>query len=205
METVLPDMKSVIIDTAADAFADDGYAATTVDDLAERIGATKGLVYYHFRSKFDIYLAIYERGMSLLRTAVDIPMAAEGSGLGRLEAMSRAHLVNLMTHLGHHHTIHHGVRGQMNSALKPRQQAQLAALNSLRLDYEDRYVEVIEAGVRDGSIVTTSPRMAAKVLLSSLNGTDLWFRRRDGQTTEETAALAAEIVELLIGGLRMTK
>jgi len=44
--------------------------------------------------------------------------------------------------------------------------------------------------------------MAAKVLLSSLNGIDLWYRRREGQTLAETESLADQIVELLIGGLR---
>ncbi|MGW6656602.1 TetR/AcrR family transcriptional regulator [Rhodococcus sp. NPDC055024] len=202
MSSDLPDVRSAIITSAADAFAEDGYAATTVDLLADRIGATKGLVYYHFRSKFDIYLAIYERGMSMLRAEVQARMDGADSGLTRLEAMSHAHLVNLMTHLGYHHTIHQGVRGQMNSALKPRQQQVLVELNSLRLDYENLFVDVMTEGVADGSIRAGSPRMAAKVLLSSLNGIDLWYRRREGQTLAETESLADEIVELLVGGLR---
>ncbi|MGG7101916.1 TetR/AcrR family transcriptional regulator [Rhodococcus sp. 24CO] len=202
MSADAPDMRSVIIETAADAFAADGYAATTIDDLADRVGATKGLVYYHFRSKFDIYLAIFEQGMSRLRADVDGEVAAGGTGLVKLAAMSRAHLINLMTHLGHHHAIHQGVRGQLSSALKPRQQQALVELNALRLDYEKLFEQVMIEGVADGSIRASSPRMAAKVLLSSLNGIDLWYRRREGQPLAETEALADEIVELLIGGLR---
>ncbi len=205
MSADAPDMRSVIIETAADAFAADGYAATTIDDLADRVGATKGLVYYHFRSKFDIYLAIFEQGMNRLRAEVDGEVAAGGTGLVKLAAMSRAHLMNLMTHLGHHHAIHQGVRGQMSSALKPRQQQALVELNALRLDYEKLFEQVMIEGVADGSIRASSPRMAAKVLLSSLNGIDLWYRRREGQSFSETEALADEIVELLIGGLRATR
>ena len=36
MSADAPDMRSVIIETAADAFAADGYAATTIDDLATK-------------------------------------------------------------------------------------------------------------------------------------------------------------------------
>ncbi|MDI9917546.1 TetR/AcrR family transcriptional regulator [Rhodococcus sp. IEGM 1379] len=202
MSVDVPDMRSVIIRAAADAFATDGYASTTIDDLADRIGATKGLVYYHFRSKFDIYLAVFEHGMSRLRAEIDEEVSAGGTGLERLQAMSRAHLINLMTHLGHHHAIHQGVRGQMSSALKPRQRQALVELNALRLDYENLFEEVMAEGVADGSVRVASPRMAAKVLLSSLNGVDLWYRHREGQALAETEALAEEIVELLIGGLR---
>lgn len=202
MSADVPDMRSVIIRAAADAFAADGYASTTIDDLADRIGATKGLVYYHFRSKFDIYLAVFEHGMNRLRAEIDEEVSAGGTGLERLQAMSRAHLINLMTHLGHHHAIHQGVRGQMSSALKPRQRHALVELNALRLDYENLFEEVMAEGVADGSVRVASPRMAAKVLLSSLNGVDLWYRHREGQALAETEALADEIVELLIGGLR---
>lgn len=202
MSADVPDMRSVIIRAAADAFAADGYASTTIDDLADRIGATKGLVYYHFRSKFDIYLAVFEHGMNRLRAEIDEEVSAGGTGLERLQAMSRAHLINLMTHLGHHHAIHQGVRGQMSAALKPRQRQALVELNALRLDYENLFEEVMAEGVADGSVRVASPRMAAKVLLSSLNGVDLWYRHREGQALAETEALADEIVELLIGGLR---
>ncbi len=202
MSSDLPDVRSAIITSAADAFAEDGYAATTVDLLADRIGATKGLVYYHFRSKFDIYLAIYERGMSLLRAEVESRM---GGGRKR----PRASRSDVARPPGQSHDTSRvpphdppSVRGQMNSALKPRQQQVLVELNSLRLDYENLFVDVMTEGVADGSIRAGSPRMAAKVLLSSLNGIDLWYRRREGQTLAETESLADQIVELLIGGLR---
>jgi AcrR family transcriptional regulator len=45
------------------------------------VGATKGLVYYHFRSKFDIFLAVYGEGMRRVRERVE--PYAEGAGTGR--------------------------------------------------------------------------------------------------------------------------
>ncbi|WP_229796251.1 helix-turn-helix domain-containing protein, partial [Saccharothrix coeruleofusca] len=55
-----PDARSRILDAAAEAFMAHGFANATIDDIAREVGATKGLVYYHFRSKFDIFLAVYE-------------------------------------------------------------------------------------------------------------------------------------------------
>ena len=54
------DARSRILDAAAEAFMASGFANATIDDIAREVGATKGLVYYHFRSKFDIFLAVYE-------------------------------------------------------------------------------------------------------------------------------------------------
>jgi AcrR family transcriptional regulator len=40
-----------LIETAADAFVDDGYGATSVRDIAERAGLTSGAIYGHFSNK----------------------------------------------------------------------------------------------------------------------------------------------------------
>jgi AcrR family transcriptional regulator len=56
------DNRSRILDAAATEFMNAGFDATSIDDIARRIGQTKGLIYYHFRSKIDIFPAVYERG-----------------------------------------------------------------------------------------------------------------------------------------------
>ena len=49
-------IREKILDAAAAAFTRRGFSKTTMDDIAKSVGATKGLIYYHFPSKFDIYL-----------------------------------------------------------------------------------------------------------------------------------------------------
>ncbi len=50
-----------LIDVALDLFAEHGYAATTMDDIAEAAGVTKPLLYQHFDSKRALYLELTER------------------------------------------------------------------------------------------------------------------------------------------------
>jgi AcrR family transcriptional regulator len=45
--------RSILL-AAARLFAEKGYHATTMDDIAERAGASKGVIYYQFRSKDEI-------------------------------------------------------------------------------------------------------------------------------------------------------
>jgi AcrR family transcriptional regulator len=190
-----------ILDAAAEAFMADGFANATIDDIAREVGATKGLVYYHFRSKFDIFLAVYEEGMRRVRERVEPHARGDGTGRDRLVAMSVAHLLNLMEDLAYHHVVHQAVRDQRSAALKVRQRDALTALNDLRSDYEQLFRDVVTEGTGDGSLRDVEPALAARTLLSNLNAVDMWYHRREGQPTDEMHALALRIVDLLIGGL----
>lgn len=193
--------RTMILDAAADVFQSQGFNGTTIDDIAREIGATKGRVYYYFRSKFDIYLSVYEHGMRLVREAVEPHVDGPGSGRDRLTAMSVAHVVNLMTNLSYHDTIHQGIHRRSALALKARQSDQLAELNTLRSEYEVMFRGVVDEGMADGSLLSEDSKLVARVLLSSLNSIDSWFRTRPEQPLDEVEALAARVTGLYISGL----
>ncbi|HYQ63349.1 TetR/AcrR family transcriptional regulator [Actinophytocola sp.] len=196
-----PDARARILDAAAEAFMRAGYASATIDDIAREVGATKGLIYYHFRSKFDLALAVYEEAMHRVRRRVEPLADGPGTGRDRLVAMAVAHEVNLMADLAYHNVVHQAVRGEMHTALKTRQRDALLALNQLRSDYERMFRRVVGEGVADGSLRAVEPALATRTLLSNLNAVDTWYRRIEGQSTEEINDLAHRIVDLLIGGL----
>jgi AcrR family transcriptional regulator len=52
---------AAILHGAAAAFARTGYAATSMEDVAEACGVTKLIVYRHFDSKEELYRAILQR------------------------------------------------------------------------------------------------------------------------------------------------
>ena len=57
--------------TAAEAcFVTDGFHATSVDQVAERAGYTKGAVYSNFAAKEDLFFAVYERRVERVLTEV---------------------------------------------------------------------------------------------------------------------------------------
>jgi|SRR3954452_25514270 AcrR family transcriptional regulator len=53
--------RELIEGAAARLFASRGYAGTTLDQVAGEAGVTKPIVYRHFRSKKDLYLALLAR------------------------------------------------------------------------------------------------------------------------------------------------
>jgi AcrR family transcriptional regulator len=57
--------------TAAEAcFVSRGFHASSVDEVAERAGYTKGAVYSNFASKEDLFFAVYERRVEQVLTEV---------------------------------------------------------------------------------------------------------------------------------------
>jgi len=193
--------KSRILDAAANAFMHRGVGSTTIDDIAAEVGATKGLIYYHFRSKFDVFIAAYEEGMRRVRERVEPHSHGSGTGHERLVAMSVAHVTNLMEDVSYHHVVHQGVRAQASTDLKVRQRDALLSLNELRRDYEHMFGQVVARGVEDGSLRAVDVSLATRTLLTSLNAVDVWYRKIDGQSEDEVRELAGRVVDLVIGGI----
>lgn len=53
-----------ILDSAAHCFADRGFAKTTMDEIAQGAGVSKGLVYSHFSGKEELLEAVMERTLA---------------------------------------------------------------------------------------------------------------------------------------------
>jgi len=54
-----------ILDAAQQEFAERGFAATRMDDIARRCGLSKGGLYAHFASKDEVFEALLSRSLSL--------------------------------------------------------------------------------------------------------------------------------------------
>ena len=53
--------RSLLLDAAEDVFAEKGFIAATLDDIAHAAGYTKGAIYKHFAAKEDLFLAVSDR------------------------------------------------------------------------------------------------------------------------------------------------
>ena len=70
-----PSESRQILKTAAGMFAQKGYHQTTVDEIARALGVAKGTIYYHFKNKEELYLAIIQEGLCLLEEQMRLDMS----------------------------------------------------------------------------------------------------------------------------------
>lgn len=71
-----------ILDAAEDLFAERGYAATSLGDVADRVGIRSPSLYNHFRNKEALYAAVVDRLLAAFTAPLDelrqAPLTAEG-------------------------------------------------------------------------------------------------------------------------------
>jgi AcrR family transcriptional regulator len=61
---------SGLIEAALLLFGRDGYAATSIDDVARVAGMTKGAIYHHFSGKIELFRAVFVRQEQQLAEAI---------------------------------------------------------------------------------------------------------------------------------------
>ncbi|MEU4659122.1 helix-turn-helix domain-containing protein [Streptomyces sp. NPDC023723] len=86
-----------LYEAAVTLIAEQGFSATTVDEIAERAGVAKGTVYYNFASKAVLFEELLRHGVGLLtaslREAAEEAARGAGGRVAALDAMIRAGLV----------------------------------------------------------------------------------------------------------------
>ena len=60
-ERRLEHTRSLLLDAAKEVFAERGFMAASLDDIASAAGYTKGAIYKHFATKEDLFLAVSDR------------------------------------------------------------------------------------------------------------------------------------------------
>jgi AcrR family transcriptional regulator len=65
--------RELLISTARERFTEQGYAATSIEDIVQRAGVAKGALYHHFSGKDALFRAVYE---AVQAEAVSAVMAA---------------------------------------------------------------------------------------------------------------------------------
>ena len=60
--------RRLVLDTALDLFAHQGYRATTMRDIADRAGVSTGNVYHHFPDKEAIFRALLDEYLDITRS-----------------------------------------------------------------------------------------------------------------------------------------
>jgi TetR/AcrR family transcriptional regulator, repressor for uid operon len=61
------DLREKIIQAAIKSFAQTGFDRTKMEDIAKRLGLSKGTIYLYFNSKEDLFLAICEHYLKAVR------------------------------------------------------------------------------------------------------------------------------------------
>ena len=78
--------RAQLLDVALSVFAEQGYHAASMDEIAENAGVSKPVLYQHFPGKLDLYLALLEASCDSVIGAVKTALASTVNNKERVQA-----------------------------------------------------------------------------------------------------------------------
>ena len=172
-----------LLDAAARLFAERGYAATSMRDIAQAASMLPGSLYYHFAAKEDLLAAVYEAGVRDIVAAVRAAVGRETEPWARLEAACVAHLESVLRRAD--------TAQVLIRVLPEHVPAAAAQLKRLRAEYEAVFRELVDAV----PLAAGSDRRTLRLmLLGALNWTRFWYREGAGDTPR---AIARRMLRML--------
>lgn len=181
--------RAEILRAALGAFRDKGYRATTLDDIAERIGVGKTALYHYFPDREAILYECHRESLAELLRLLARVESWRASATERLAWLIRDH-VRVMTE-----TLAGSPLAFEVSALSPPRRAEVIAG---RDRYEGALRRLIADGIAAGEFRLVDPKVAAFVILGAINWIAGWYRPGGDLATED---LGAQFAEHLLGGL----
>jgi AcrR family transcriptional regulator len=80
-----------VLAAALDVFSTAGYHSASMDEIAERAGVSKPVLYQHFPGKLDLYLALLDAGIDDLMAAARTALTGTTDNATRVSAMVNAY------------------------------------------------------------------------------------------------------------------
>lgn len=81
-----------IVDAAEVLYAESGWDAVTMDQVARQARLSRALLYVYFRDKSDLHFALVERALEELRRRFEAAREGRAHGIDEVEAIGRAFL-----------------------------------------------------------------------------------------------------------------
>ncbi|MEE8572684.1 MAG: TetR/AcrR family transcriptional regulator [Gemmatimonadota bacterium] len=177
-----------ILHAALRAFKERGYHATTLDDIAERIGVRKTALYHYFPDKEAILYECHRESLTeldrLMKEARELDTASE-----QLAHVIREH-VRVMTD-----TLEGSPLAFEVTAFSPERQKEMIAA---RDRYEHELRRIIDRGIEEGEFRRVDSKIAVFAVLGAINWIARWYSPEGSVHAPE---LGAQFAEHLVGGL----
>ena len=155
-----------LIAAAARVIGAKGYERASLQEICAEAGILPGSLYYHFKSKEDLFIKVHAEGFRQLNEAVDEAIGGQTDPWSRLEAACTAHLTLLV-----------GSQDESlvagTSLFHPADGALQRRLNRDRQAYEERFRDMIDALGLPDNVDRTLLRLT---LLGAINWTRVWYQ-----------------------------
>lgn len=154
--------KEVISAAAAVLFRNKGFSASSMRELAEKMGVEAPSLYNHIGSKSEILREICFRIAKEFQNNMQQVMQMPSNEITKAEAIIRFHIHMMLQHYDEVYVANHEWR-QM-------EEPYLSNFLAQRKQYEQQFAGIINQGVQKGTFKNVNPQTAVLVILSAVRG-----------------------------------
>lgn len=179
-----------ILLAAARVFAQQGYLNATLDDVATQMGVTKGVIYYYFRSKEEIYTEIRA---TAIREAIERLKAIVARDEPPEQTL-RAAIRDLTTHIFDDLDRY----ANLLRAGEPLSEESRTLVRSLQRRFERLLRGIIESGIRTGAFIDHDPAVVTFTILRAALGVAAWYSPQGRLPSE---AIVEQVTDQVVRGV----
>ncbi|MEO1139975.1 MAG: TetR/AcrR family transcriptional regulator [Pseudomonadota bacterium] len=172
-------------DAALRLFAQHGYAAVSMRQIATDVGVQAGALYNYTPDKQTLLFDLMKEHMDALLAAWT-DEAPKGDARARLEAFTRFH-IRFNTQRADAVFISY-------MELRNLTAENFETIGALRRAYETQAEEILRDGVEAGIFAVAEPRIAAMAVIAMLTGVNTWYRQEGRLTLGDVEALYWDMV-----------
>ena len=175
-----PDTKTNIRRAALRLFAERGYSAVSMRELAEAVGMRQGGLYNHFPGKQALLVDLMETHILALLQALQETMDGREGPEDRFRAFVRNHVAYHLDFPDDVFLAYMEIR-----SLEPENRARIVAL---RDSYEAVLRDILMKGQADGLFRIDDAAVFSRMLLSMMTGATVWYREGGRLSRDEVVA-----------------
>lgn len=181
--------REAVLCAAVDLFNERGFSATSLDDVAARLGVTKPVIYHYLGTKEQVLLECLNRGLSALEEAATAAQADHEVGAERLRAFLLRYAEINMTPFG---------RSVVLTADHELSAEALLQFRAMKRRVDEALRQFVVTGAQDGSLRAEEPRLVAAALAGAMNWIPRW---QDPTGRLPPDQVAARLVDILMDGM----
>ena len=188
-----------IIQAAADVLRDNGYEATTMKNIAERVNLTAASLYHHFKNKDFLLLAVLELGLEQAIETIQPIVESDLPASEKLQSMIETHIDGITGNPAFGAAMVFEIKSLMNVTTAGRgngdQQEFIERRDAFfehRDAFEKMFRETIKEGIASGEFRSVDAAIVAKSMLGAQNWVGVWYKSGGRLDGEQIAAILVD-------------
>lgn len=178
--------RMAILKTAGRLFNQKGFRETSLNDLADELQVTKPTLYYYIENKEDILFQCLLTAITQLLDQTDEIQNSSLPGIDKLIRFIHVFVSAFDDEFG---------RCLSHPGPKPLSEKYLSQINPFYFRLDSAMRQMIESGIKDGSVRSCNPKIASFTIIGAINWMTRWYQvdgeMTNGEVAKEMAAMFA--------------